>query len=142
MRRSAGMSRGFAGGQISKDAMHRSGFHFGTTSETREPLRPDDGGLRHNTGSIRADHAVDPRLNRPTRGSGFTNPQADYGPRDMGSVGHIDGSGTRPQYPSGAGYTKQADRPVKASDARSLRGSASETWMGEWYGYPSKRQGG
>src|SRR5262245_44523697 len=48
----------------------------------------------------------------------------------------------QPQWAKGQGYTKQPDRPVQASNARALRGSASETWMQEWYGYPSKRQGG
>jgi hypothetical protein len=119
-------------------------FHFGTTSENPVPLRRDDGGLRHNTGSIRNDHAIAREYNRPQRGSGFTNPEPDYGPRGMGRVDHINNpERTGPAYPHGAGYTKQADRRGPgASNARALRDSASETWMQEWYGYPSKRQGG
>jgi hypothetical protein len=107
------------------------------------PLRADDGGLRHNTGSIRNDHAISREYNRPQRGAGFENPEADYGPKGMGRADHINNPNcTGPQWNKGSGYTKQPDRPVQASNARALRDSASETWMKEWYGYPNKRQGG
>jgi hypothetical protein len=128
------------GGQISRGALRRSGWDFGTTSQERRPLTRDDGGVRQ-AGSVRADHAVDAQHNNP-HSRGFRNPEKDYGPRDMGSVDHINGSHTRPQYPQGAGYTRQADRPVQASNKRAIDSSASETWMQEWYGYPAKRQGG
>jgi hypothetical protein len=48
MRRSSGVNRGFAGGQISKGAMNRRGFDFGTTSDNPVPLRRDDGGNGRN----------------------------------------------------------------------------------------------
>jgi hypothetical protein len=141
MRRSAGTNRAFAGGQVSRQALNRRGFDFGTTSDNPHPLTRDDGGTRQ-TGSVRSDHAISREYNDPRRSAGFQNPQADYGPGNTGS-GHIDDRRlTGRQYPAGSGYTKQPDRPVQASDARALRGSASETWMGQWYGYPSKRQGG
>jgi hypothetical protein len=69
MRRSAGMNRSFAGGQISRQAMNRRGFDFGTTSDSPTPLRRDDGGVRQ-SGSVCADHAVDREHNRPRRGTG------------------------------------------------------------------------
>jgi hypothetical protein len=123
--------------------MNRRGWDFGTTSDNPTPLRRDDGGPRQ-FGAVRTDHAVDREHNNPRRGAGFANPEKDYGPKDLGSSGHIDGTHTRPQYPAGAGYGKQREQygPVKASNARALRTSASETWMGQWFGYPARRQGG
>jgi hypothetical protein len=77
MRRSAGMNRSFAGGH-------------GATSEHPEGLRDDDGGTRQ-SGSVRADHAVDREHNRPRRGAGFDNPERDHGPPDqISGVHHID----------------------------------------------------
>jgi hypothetical protein len=117
------------------------GYDFGSTSENPEGLHRDDGGVR-DYGAIDEDHIDCRQYTRPQRGSGFTNPAGDYGPSDMGSVDHIDGSLTRPQYPSGAGYTKQPDRGVNASEARARASSANEYWPDSWYGGPSKRQGG
>jgi hypothetical protein len=139
MRRTAGIHRAAMGGTISRGALRRGGWDFGTTSETRTPLTRDDGGVRQ-AGSVRADHAVARQYNDP-HSKGFRNPEKDYGPRDMGTAGHIDGSHTRPQYPQGAGYTKQADkRGPGASNARAMRTSDSETFMQEWYGYPARRR--
>jgi hypothetical protein len=138
MRRAGATNRGFAGGAISRNAMRTRGFSFGTTSDNPRPLTRDDGAA-HQPGPVRRDHAIDAQHNRP-HSRGFQNPERDYGPADMGTAGHIDGSHTRPQYPAGAGYTKQADRPVQASNQRALNSSASETWMQQWYGYPAKRQ--
>ena len=82
MRRSAGMNRSFAGGQISRQAMNRRALDFGTTSDSPVSLRRGDGGVRQ-SGSVRADHAVDREHNRPRRGAGFDNPERDYGPPDQ-----------------------------------------------------------
>ena len=125
MRRSGGVNRQFAGGSISRGAMARGGFNFGSTSEHPEGLRRDEGGTR-GYGAVDEGH-IDNRGRGDPKG---------YGPKD---AGHIDASANRStSYPGG--YAKQASRPVQASNARALRGSASETWMQEWYGYPSKRR--
>jgi hypothetical protein len=119
----------------------RRGYDFGATSENPEGLRRDDGGLWN--GAVDEDHIDCRPLTRPQRGSGFSNSERDYGPRDMSTAAHVDGSHTRPAYPSGAGYTPQPDRRGPgASVARAKAGSDSEWWPDEWYGYPAKRQGG
>jgi hypothetical protein len=123
---------------VNRGSMGR-GFSFGTTSDNPHPLTRDDGGTRQ-TGSVRADHAIDSEHSRP-HSKGFNNPETDYGPSDLADVDHIDRS--MPQYPRGAGYTPQPDRRGPgASVARAKAGSDSEWWPDTWYGYPSKRQGG
>jgi hypothetical protein len=142
MRRSSGITRAFSGGQVSRGALQRRGFEFGTTSDNPHPLTRDDGGLGQ-SGSVRADHAVDREHNRPRRGAGFDNPEKDFGPACISDEDHIDArQAVRPQYPAGAGYTRQPDRSERASAARARAGSANEYWDARWYGDPSKRQGG
>jgi hypothetical protein len=118
-----------------------SGFHFGTTSDNKVPLRKDEGSIW--SGKVRSDHAVDPRLTRPQPGSGFTNPQRDYGPPDrITDVNHINApQATRPKYPAGAGYTKQDDpRGPTWSQGRARASSSDEYFPNSWYGGPSRRQ--
>jgi hypothetical protein len=137
------MRNAFGSGMISRRAV-RDRFDFGTTSDNPVPLRPDDGGLRQ-TGSVRADHAVDREHNVPRRGTGFDNPPdaRDFGPPDqIYGRDHIDARrAVDPKYPAGAGYTPQPDRRGPgASVGRARAGSASEYWSDEWYGTPERRQ--
>jgi hypothetical protein len=121
--------------------MRRSrGYDFGATSENPEGLSRDDGGVR-DRGVIDEDHIDCRPLNRPTRGSGFSNPEGDYGP-DTGRD-HIDESSLQsPQWAAGQGYTKQADRSELASVSRARASSADEWWGPEaYYGGPSRRGG-
>ena len=128
--------RSFASGSISRSAArkHFGGYGYGTTSENSTPLTVDDGGL--SDGAVGPDH-IDARTNQRS-GRGFENPEGDYGRGNYGSD-HIDGNLTRPQYPQGAGYTKQKDRSERASTARVRAGSANEYWDASWYGAPAKR---
>ena len=137
-REEAQMRRGGSrGGSGSRGA---SGFHFGTTSDNPRPLTRDEGGAW--SGKVRSDHAVDAQHNRP-HSRGFQNPQRDFGPPDqISGRSHIDArQATRPQYPAGAGYTKQSDpRGPTWSEGRARSSSADEYFPNSWYGGPSRRQ--
>jgi len=113
-------------------------WDFGTTSETKTPLRKDEGGIW--PGPVRADHAIDRQHNRP-HSKGFGNPQADFGRARVG-VDHINERPlTKPAYPAGAGYTKQSDpRGPTWSEGRARASSADEYFPNSWFGGPSRRQ--
>jgi hypothetical protein len=134
------MRNAFGSGMISRRAA-RDHFDFGATSEHPEGLTADDGGMW--SGAVKADHATDREHNTPRRGSGFDNPERDYGPPDeVTAAGHIDARrAVDLKYPAGSGYAKQGDpRGPGASVARARAGSASEYWSDTWYGDPARRQ--
>jgi hypothetical protein len=111
------------------------------------PLSVDDGGVHQADGAVSADHAVGQR--QYNKSSGFSQPVddsgKDWGPADMGSADHIDGSITRPDW---APVTKErssdssvTDRPLNASTARVKKVSSDEYFPDTPYGYPAKRGG-
>jgi hypothetical protein len=130
--------RSYGSGEVSSRALRR---YFGSTSETG-PLHVDDGGIR-DVGAIGSRHIDDTRYNKPRRGSGFPNPERDWdGSKGFAGSNDLDRAGNRIMWTPGMGYTKQSDRPVRASVARARRSSSDEYWDSAWYGDPPRRQGG
>jgi hypothetical protein len=72
--------------------------------------------------------------------------QADFGPPDVASRGHIDNARNRSKrFPKGDSAIPgrertRVDEPLKASAARAKRSSANEYWPSEWYGTPGHRR--
>jgi hypothetical protein len=128
--------RGFAGGSISRSAAEKH-FDYGTTSDNSTPLTVDDGGLW--SGEVGDDH-IDTFAR--TRGGAPRNPEKDFGVRDLANADHIDRRANRGTSYPGSATGKAERQPAWPSTARVRAGSASEYWSDEWYGYPSKRQGG
>ena len=75
MRRPQALHGAAMGGQVSRQAMSRRGWDFGTTSDNPRPLTRDDGGVCP-SGSIRADHAVESRAQPSPPWRGLRQPGA------------------------------------------------------------------
>jgi hypothetical protein len=138
------MKRQFAAGAISKKAAKNYLGDYGrTTSDNREALTKDDGGVSQKVGGVRNDHVTNRRQTGYRRGNGgFSQPSdKDFGPGDsMSGAGHIDDRRSQqPKWNRESGYNKQRDRSVLANTSRVRAGSAFEYFPASWYGHPSKR---
>lgn len=70
-------------------------------AEKTKQLLLDEGGSR-SRGEVPRNEIDHPTNQRPKRGSGFTNPQGDYGPADLCD---IDSRGNRRTFPTGSGVS-------------------------------------
>jgi hypothetical protein len=125
----SGVKRAFAKGAMSEKAFSKTfRKYLGSTSNDGKALTADGGGARQ-YGAICGDHIEDAEYVAPRRGSGFTNPTADYGRKSFAARDHIDRD--KPSSPRAIGRGKETSS-TRASVARALRGSASE-WNPNWY---------
>jgi hypothetical protein len=119
--------------------------YLGSTSNDGKSLSADDGGVRGNKGAIRGGHIDDAK---PRKGSGFTNPENDYGPANFGPK-HIDSGTTRRRDPQEARMKSDRNKLMGIDAARdgnfpsaerARRSSANEYYPDSWYGEPPGRQ--
>jgi hypothetical protein len=124
--------------------------YLASTSNDGKSLTHDDGGVHAgNRGAIARGH-IDAKQNTRARGAGrFAAPSdRDFGPADTASRSHIDSRGNRMAFPDSAVKRRNqggfGDMPVRASDARVRRTSATEVFIGPgdeyWYGAGNRRQ--
>jgi hypothetical protein len=111
------------------------------------PLSRDDGQYGE-AGAVGPDHAVDKLHGGYNKNSGFSQPVddsgKDWGPADMATADHLDGSISRPEW---AGVEKMrnsdnsvTDKPLNASASRVKKVSSDEYYPDTWYGFPERRQ--
>src|SRR6266571_355052 len=110
------LERLYSLGMISAREMRRAAMREEITAPN------EDGGAGKLRGAVRSDHVIDPRLQRAHTPGLFTEGgkqagQADFGPSDHATRGHIDKSANHRPFPPGSRYTNEQtgiDRPTRA----------------------------